>query len=309
MRLHGDPLRLAQVLINLCGNAVKFTDRGGVRLVLTCPAESADRVTLRCAVEDTGCGIATADQARLFQPFAQGDVSTTRGHGGIGLGLAISQRLVALMGGTIAIDSQVGKGSTFSFKVVVPRGRAAPAPAPLATDFRGRHVLFAEDHPMAQEMLLEMLEDIGCEADLACDGAEAVECARARTYDLILMDMQMPRMDGLAATRAIRALPGHRDTPIIALTANAFGEDRQRCLDAGMNGHLGKPVTPATLVATLGRWLPDLNVPDGEISFCDSELSRALMLIEGLEVPSHARRSPEHVRRLLCSTRPVHQGN
>ena len=297
MRLMGDALRLSQVLINLCGNAVKFTDRGAVRLALSSPVEKTDQVTLRFAVEDTGCGIAPADQALLFVPFSQTDDSMTRKHGGTGLGLSISQRLVALMGSTIQVDSQVGRGSTFSFEVSLPRAAPAPAPAsvPASADFHGRHVLFADDHPLSQEILLEMLEDIGCDADVASNGAEAVECAQARHYDLILMDMQMPKMDGLAATQAIRALPGHRDTPIIALTANAFAEDRQRCLDAGMNGHLAKPVTPAMLAETLGRWLPDLNIPDDEISLCDNELSRALMLIEGLEVPSQARRSPEHV--------------
>jgi len=262
MLLQGDPLRLAQVLINLCGNAVKFTDSGGVRLSIACLAEQPASVTLRFMVADTGIGIAPADQARLFQPFTQVDSSSSRERGGTGLGLAISQHLVALMGGTIKLDSLPGAGATFSFDLTLPR-IAAPVPAvvaPPATHLGGRRVLFAEDHPLNQEILFEMLEDLGCEVEMASDGAEAVECARARSYDLILMDMQMPKMDGLAATRAIRALPGPR-TPIIALTANVFAEDRQRCLDAGMNDHLGKPVTPATLATALGRWLPDLAVP------------------------------------------------
>jgi PAS domain S-box-containing protein len=292
LRLSGDPLRLAQVLINLCDNAVKFTDRGSVCLHIDCLAEADVGVTLRFAVQDTGIGIAPEDQAQLFQPFTQIDDSLARERGGTGLGLAISQRLVALMGGTIRLDSGLGGGSTFSFELLLPHAAPVPTSAstPAATSFHGRRVLLAEDHPQSLEILFEMLEDLGCEADAAPDGVAAVECANSRAYDLILMDMQMPGMDGLAATRAIRALPGHRDTPIVALTANAFTEDRQRCLDAGMNGHLGKPVTPATLAAALGQWLPDLVTPD-EAPACDNELSRALMRIPGLDVSPTWRRS------------------
>ena len=296
LRLHGDPLRLAQVLINLCGNAVKFTDHGAVRLGIGCLAEDAASVALRFTVEDTGIGIAPADQARLFQPFTQVDNSFTREHGGTGLGLAISQRLVVLMGGTIWVDSNPGTGSVFSFELALPRAIASVtevAAAALATDFGGRRVLFAEDHPLSQDILFEMLVDLGCEVDVASDGAEAVACAQARSYDIILMDMQMPKMDGRAAARAIRVLPGHRETPIIGLTANAFAEDRQRCLDAGMNGHIAKPVTPATLAACLGQWLPDLAVPADETPLCDNELSRALAEIPGLDIGQAMRRSSE----------------
>ncbi|MBK5913841.1 PAS domain-containing protein [Rhodocyclus purpureus] len=261
MRLQGDPLRLSQVLINLVGNAIKFTEQGTVRLGIACGSEGVASIALRFSVADTGCGIDPEAQAHLFLPFTQGDASTTRQYGGSGLGLAISQRLVALMGGKLELVSAEGAGSTFSFEIILPRVLDGAAPAKLpsalpAIDLSGRHILLAEDHPQSQEIILEMLERIGCNADVAADGVEAVECARARHYDLILMDMQMPRMDGLDATRAIRALPAYRDTPIIALTANAFAEDSQRCLAAGMNAHLGKPVTPTILARVLRQWLP-----------------------------------------------------
>jgi len=296
--LNGDALRLAQVLINLCGNAVKFTDQGTVRLGIACVAEYADRVDLRFTVEDTGIGITLTDQARLFQPFEQADGSMTRKRGGTGLGLAISQRLVALMGGTIRVDSIWGAGSTFSFELVMPHANTrvlgtTVTVAPTATDFRGRHILFAEDHPLSQEILFEMLESLHCEVEVVSDGAEAVACAQERSYDLILMDMQMPKMDGLAATRAIRTLPQHHDTPIIALTANAFAEDRRRCLEAGMNGHMSKPVTPDSLAAGLSQWLSGLATPNDEAPDCNSELSRALAEIPGLEVGQVWRSSPE----------------
>jgi two-component system sensor histidine kinase/response regulator len=299
MRVIGDSLRLAQVLINLCGNAVKFTDQGAVRLGLTCLVGLSNQATLRFAVSDTGCGIAPTVKVSLFEPFAQGDASTTRVHGGTGLGLAISQRLVSIMGGTIQVDSKVGSGSTFRFEIVLPCAAPSAVPAvthsSVRTDFHGSHVLFADDHPQSQEIVLEMLEDLGCLTDAACDGTEAVECARERHYDLILMDMQMPRMDGLQATRAIRALPGYVDTPIIALTANAFVEDRQRCLEAGMNSHLAKPVTPSTLAAVLNQWLPNIDEPDERAQPCDNALSRALRDIPGLEVTPMWLRSPEQV--------------
>jgi len=259
LRLRGDALRLAQVLINLSGNAVKFTDRGRVHLAVACLAEDADNVTLRFAVEDTGIGIATEDQQRLFGAFEQGDSPTIRERGGAGLGLAISQHLVEMMGGRIEVRSNPGTGSCFTFDLVIARagrdGVETRAETP-ATDLHGMSVLFAEDHPLSRRILAEMLEGLGCGVDVAANGAEAVERARARGYDLILLDMQMPIMDGVAAARAIRALPAHRDTPIVALTASAYAEDRQRCLDAGMNGHIGKALTPATLAAALRPWRP-----------------------------------------------------
>jgi two-component system, sensor histidine kinase and response regulator len=260
LRLRGDALRLAQVLINITSNAVKFTDRGRVHVAVTGLAEDDDSVTLRFSVEDTGIGIAAADRQRLFRAFEQGDSPTIRGRGGTGLGLAISQQLVEMMGGEIEVRSSPGAGSCFSFDLVIGRagqgGVEAKMEAP-AADLRGMRVLFAEDHPLSQKILFEMLEDLGCEVDFASDGVEAVEHARARGYDLILLDIQMPRMDGVAAARAIRALPAHRDTPIVALTASAYAEDRQRCLEAGMNGHIGKALTPATLAAALRPWWPE----------------------------------------------------
>ncbi len=283
--VQGDPLRLAQVLLNLGGNAIKFTDRGEVRIEIDGRPEGRGRLRLRFTVRDTGIGIAPADRQRLFQPFTQGDSSPTRSRGGTGLGLAISQRLVGLMGGTIKVQSRLGKGSRFRFDIVLPRAAEVPEPAaPGCTDLGGRRILVVEDHPLAQEILFEMLEDLGCEVEVASDGAEAVACAQAYPYDLILMDMQMPRMDGLAATRAIRALPDYRSVPIIALTANAFAEDRRRCLEAGMNGHVGKPVTPAALTAALAQWLPDLDSPArGTPAPPDDPLVDALAAIPGLD--------------------------
>ena len=294
--LQGDALRLSQVLINLCDNAVKFTAQGGVRLTIDCLQMTAESVSVRFIVQDSGMGIAAEDQARLFHPFMQVDNSPTREHSGTGLGLVISQRLVALMGGTIQVTSEPGTGSTFSFELLLPwatiRPEAVAAAEVPTSDFTGQQVLLAEDHALSQEILFEMLSDLGCEVDVASDGVEAVARAQARPYDLILMDMQMPKLDGLGATRAIRALPAHHDTPIIALTANAFVEDRQRCVAAGMNGHVGKPVTPATLAAVLVQWLPGLSLPDDIEPPCDTELSRALANIPALNIGPAWRRTP-----------------
>ncbi|MBK5914720.1 hypothetical protein CCR84_10380 [Rhodocyclus purpureus] len=300
LRLNGDALRLSQVLINLLGNAIKFTERGSVRLCIDCAGAATANTTLRFAVCDTGCGIAAAAREHLFEPFVQADASTTREYGGSGLGLAISQRLVSLMGGTIQVDSDVGRGSCFSFALTLALGRGgeperAP-PAAAASDLSGVSVLLAEDHPQSQEIVLEMLERLGCRADVASDGAEAVECARAQRYDLILMDIQMPRLDGLDATRAIRELQGYRTTPIIALTAYAFAEDRQRCLDAGMSCHLGKPVTPAELARVIGQWLPGLSVTRAAAEpAVDDAVDGALLAIPGIEVDPHWCASSEQI--------------
>lgn len=289
IELSGDPFRLKQVLINLCDNAIKFTDQGGIRLGIYSLTEDATHVTLHFEIEDTGIGIDLSHQAKLFQPFTQIDSSTTRERGGAGLGLAISQRLVTMMGGRIQVTSNLGAGSTFSFDVVLPRAISKlpevgeNTALSTAFVFPGKHVLFAEDHPLSQEILLEMLEDLGCDCIVASNGAEALACAQNGSFDLILMDMQMPIMDGLTAARAIRNLPNCRDTPIVALTANAFAQDRQSCLDAGMNDHIAKPVTPSKLANALRRWLPDVACSEGIEPVIDTELSRAIAEIPGLD--------------------------
>ena len=395
--LSGDPTRLTQVLINYLGNAVKFTERGTIALTVRVLEEAPARRRLHFAVRDTGIGIDPQVQPRLFDAFEQADASTTRRHGGTGLGLVINRRLAQLMGGEVGVESAPGLGSTFWFTawlgcartsaadpqaerlrdrfalVADPRAatretlaellvqlglraavaesgeraldalrraesagdsatflllarelapapglgalrappallllayeddeaaatdvaphatltkpptpsalraallraldasqslpaRVQPQPGPGAAELtlrqrtRAARVLLAEDNPINREVALELLREVGLNPDLAADGAQALDLARAHVYDLILMDVQMPVLDGLAATRAIRALPGYARTPILALTANALGEDRALCLAAGMNDHVGKPVEPEQLFAALLRWLPE----------------------------------------------------
>jgi len=259
----GDPGRLRQVLLNLVGNAVKFTRQGQVVVRVGVERQEAERVELHFAVADTGPGIPAEKQALIFEAFRQVDSSTTRMHGGTGLGLAIVTRLVQLMGGRVWIESTPGKGSTFHVVVGFQRAAAplhqAPAAAaaapqrtvPASRSGRPLRVLLAEDNPVNQQLALRVLGLQGHEVVIVGDGREAVERVKRERFDAVLMDVQMPEMSGLEATAAIRAFEAERGghLPIIAMTARAMDGDRERCLEAGMDGYLAKPYTPAALLA------------------------------------------------------------
>jgi len=262
--LHGDVTWLSQALMNYLGNAVKFTERGSITLTGRLIEEIGADCLLRFEVTDTGIGISEDMRRSLFVPFHQVDESFARAFGGTGLGLAITRRLAELMGGEAGVDSTPGQGSTFWLTARLGKAAAAIAPdaAPvesaevrLRRDHRGARILLAEDDPVSQEVALQLLREAGLAPDLAANGREAVRLAERTDYALILMDVQMPVMNGLDAARAIRALPGRAATPIIAKTASVFDDERRACLAAGMDGFLAKPLQPDKLFAAVLRSL------------------------------------------------------
>ena len=266
LKIMGDETRIRQILVNYVGNAIKFTDHGHITVRSSITAQSDEFVDLRFEVIDTGIGIESTELDRLFKPFEQADASTVRRFGGTGLGLAICRNLADIMGGKVGASSEPGVGSNFWFECRFSLATSnqdpddAPSHSPLPSittrqsEYAGR-ILIAEDNEANRLVLGELLRQRGIEPDMACDGEEAIELARRKTYALILMDTQMPKLNGLDTTRRLRELDAYQTTPIIGVSASAFTEDRQACRDAGMTDFIAKPVQPRRLFDTLERYL------------------------------------------------------
>jgi len=284
--LQGDEGRLKQALLNYANNASKFTRQGSITLRARVLEQAQDgSVLARFEVQDTGIGIAPEVLARLFAPFEQADSTTTRRYGGSGLGLAITRHLAWLMGGDAGVDSELGRGSTFWFTARLSVGTEAPgrepaaereASAELKRRYSGSRLLLAEDDPINREVAQHLLKQAGLAVDVAEDGFAAIELAARNDYALILMDMQMPGVDGLEATRQIRATARGSRVPIVAVTANAFSEDRSACREAGMNDFLPKPVHPDGLYTIVLRWLSGSGPPGGDVEEVEAEKEKEI---------------------------------
>ena len=259
--LRGDPLRLGQILINLANNAVKFTRHGGITVRVDLDKRKDDRLYLYFMVCDTGIGISREEQEYLFQPFNQGDSSTSRRYGGTGLGLTICARLCALMGGEIRVESEPGKGACFQFTVQLKEGNASEMIQQsinideAVARLRGANILLVEDNELNRELAVELLVDIGIRVTLACNGQEALDLLQEKHFDGVLMDIQMPVMDGYTATRSIREQAQFKDLPVIAMTANVMAGDLEEAKAAGMNDHIGKPLDVNQMFNTMARWI------------------------------------------------------
>jgi len=281
--LKGDPGRLRQILTNLTGNAIKFTSDGKVEISCKVNKVTEEVTELYFAVSDTGIGIPKDKHEMLFEQFTQADGSTTRNYEGTGLGLAISKQLAEMMGGEIGIESSEGKGSTFWFTVslkpseeVTSRGQASETGVPIGNsttstkaDFSQTKVLLAEDNHINQQVALGVLNKLGVQTDIASNGKQALDMLNKSNYDLVFMDMQMPVMDGITATREIRSQ--NNSIPIIAMTANAMPEDREQCLEAGMNDYISKPIEPQIVRSVLMHWVADTLKSKDEVKVCNEQ--------------------------------------
>jgi len=295
--LRGDPVRLRQGLLNYAGNAVKFTERGSITLGARLIGSDDDRLLVRFEVSDTGPGISPEKQGKLFESFEQADVSITRKYGGTGLGLAITRRLARMMGGDAGVESESGKGSTFWFSAQLHRGQGAQHKAEtarrlsaaneLSATHAGALVLLVEDNEINREVACEVLRAVGLAVETAENGRIAVELVSKSSYDLILMDVQMPEMDGILATKEIRHLSGSEHIPILAMTANVFEEDRRNCLSAGMNDFVSKPFDPELLYGALLKWLPPrsaIELPAATTKAPEITVETRLRTLDGLDL-------------------------
>lgn len=309
--LRGDPTRLRQALLNYASNAVKFTEQGTIYLRAKKLEDNGDNLLVRFEVQDTGIGIEPDKISSLFEAFEQADASTTRRHGGTGLGLAITRHLARLMGGEVGAQSGLGRGSTFWFTARLGRGHSVQPMAPRAeitmdadaetvfrSHYEGSRILLVEDNAINCEVAVELLSGGGVTVDTAENGRVAVAMVRTTPYDLVLMDIQMPEMDGREATRVIRTMPGKETLPVLAMTANVFEDDRQACLAAGMNDFIAKPVDPEKLFSTIAKWLPKREISSANVTHSssfvaetagDADLREQLDAIDGVDAKAGLR--------------------